>query len=166
MKTQAAISWDRGGPWSVEEIELGPPRRGESSSKWRLCHSGEHVSTGDLPWRFRWLESMRSGTVVDVGAGIEGLARGDLRHLGLYPRNLHCAPEDTVSLSALDSGLGREARPGVAFRHCQPKMAHSPTAQPLPQHLKLDEFPAGTQTRRGQRRIPEHARRPKSSRCD
>ena len=29
MKTQAAILWERGGPWSVEEIDLDPPKHGE-----------------------------------------------------------------------------------------------------------------------------------------
>ena len=29
MKTKAAILWERGGPWRVEEIELDPPKAGE-----------------------------------------------------------------------------------------------------------------------------------------
>ena len=29
MKTTAAVLWERGGPWSVEEIDLDPPKAGE-----------------------------------------------------------------------------------------------------------------------------------------
>ncbi len=38
--------------WSVEEIELDPPREGEvlvSFEATGLCHSDHHVRTGDLP---------------------------------------------------------------------------------------------------------------------
>lgn len=26
MKTKAAVLWEYGAPWSIEEIEVGPPR--------------------------------------------------------------------------------------------------------------------------------------------
>jgi Zn-dependent alcohol dehydrogenase len=54
MKTRAAVLWDRGKEWSVEEIELDAPKAGEVLVSIRgsgLCHSDEHVVTGDLPWQ-------------------------------------------------------------------------------------------------------------------
>ena len=29
MKTEAAVLWETGGQWSIEEIELDPPKAGE-----------------------------------------------------------------------------------------------------------------------------------------
>ncbi|MCU0259550.1 MAG: alcohol dehydrogenase catalytic domain-containing protein, partial [Ilumatobacteraceae bacterium] len=51
MKTMAAILWERNTPWSVEEIELDPPKAGEVLVKMAaigMCHSDEHLVTGDL----------------------------------------------------------------------------------------------------------------------
>jgi NDMA-dependent alcohol dehydrogenase len=51
VKTKAAILWERRTPWSVEEIELDPPKSGEVLVKLAasgMCHSDEHVVTGDL----------------------------------------------------------------------------------------------------------------------
>ena len=53
MKTQAAILWETNSPWSVEEISLDPPGPGEVHVKLAasgLCHSDEHVVTGDFPF--------------------------------------------------------------------------------------------------------------------
>lgn len=50
--TRAATLWDRGAAWSVEEIDLDPPRAGEVLVRVEgsgLCHSDEHVLTGDPP---------------------------------------------------------------------------------------------------------------------
>jgi S-(hydroxymethyl)glutathione dehydrogenase/alcohol dehydrogenase len=52
MKTNAAILWEFGGNWEVEEIDLDPPQDGEVLVSWEatgLCHSDEHIRTGDLP---------------------------------------------------------------------------------------------------------------------
>ena len=53
MKTKAAILWEVGKDWSVEEIELDPPKEGEVLVKLAasgMCHSDEHLVTGDLPF--------------------------------------------------------------------------------------------------------------------
>ncbi|HZX53260.1 MAG TPA: alcohol dehydrogenase catalytic domain-containing protein, partial [Ilumatobacteraceae bacterium] len=47
----AAVLWERHSPWSVEEIELDPPKAGEVLVKLAasgMCRSDEHVVTGDL----------------------------------------------------------------------------------------------------------------------
>ena len=51
MKTRAAILWEPHTEWSVEDIELDPPRSGEVLVKLAatgLCHSDEHLVTGDM----------------------------------------------------------------------------------------------------------------------
>ena len=66
MKTKAAILRARNTPWSVEEIELDPPKTGEVLVKIiasGMCHSDEHLLTGDLAgWEsfHRWLERYSS----------------------------------------------------------------------------------------------------------
>lgn len=95
MKTQAAILWERGGPWSVEEIDLDPPKRGEVLVELGgsgLCHSDEHVLTGDLPWPLPMVGGHEgAGTVVEVGPGVEGLSPGDRVIFGFIPACGRCS---------------------------------------------------------------------------
>ena len=51
MKMKAAVLWEPKTDWSVEEVELDPPGPGEVLVKLvgsGLCHSDEHLLTGDL----------------------------------------------------------------------------------------------------------------------
>ena len=51
MKTRAAVLWGLHQDWTVEEIDLDPPKAGEVLVKWEaagLCHSDEHLVTGDM----------------------------------------------------------------------------------------------------------------------
>ncbi|MGE2714646.1 NDMA-dependent alcohol dehydrogenase [Mycolicibacterium litorale] len=81
MKTNAAILWEYGGDWTVEEIDLDPPGDGEVLVSWEatgLCHSDEHVRTGDLPGPLPLIGGHEgAGVVREVGAGVIGLAPGD-----------------------------------------------------------------------------------------
>lgn len=55
MKTKAAILWGLDQDWSVEEVELDDPKKGEVMIKLAasgLCHSDEHLRTGDIPIPF------------------------------------------------------------------------------------------------------------------
>ena len=48
MQTKAAILWEQNTPWSVEDIELDPPKAGEVLVKIAasgMCHSDEHTVT-------------------------------------------------------------------------------------------------------------------------
>ena len=52
MKTKGALVWDFHQPWSVEEIEIGDPRKGEVKVALEvagMCHSDHHIVTGDIP---------------------------------------------------------------------------------------------------------------------
>ena len=51
MKTRAAVLWGLNQEWKVEEIDLHPPKAGEVLVKMGaagLCHSDEHLVTGDM----------------------------------------------------------------------------------------------------------------------
>ena len=51
MKMKAAVLWEPQTDWSVEEVELDPPKAGEVLVQLvgsGLCHSDEHLLTGDL----------------------------------------------------------------------------------------------------------------------
>lgn len=51
MRSRAAILYEYGRPWTVEEFELDPPRAGEvllQLAATGLCHSDEHIRQGKL----------------------------------------------------------------------------------------------------------------------
>lgn len=93
MRSRAAILYEYGRPWSVEEFELDPPRAGEvllQLAAAGLCHSDEHIRQGRLApppdvVRSRGLPPMSptigghegSGIVVEVGDGVTNFAPGD-----------------------------------------------------------------------------------------
>ncbi len=92
MKTRAAILWEPHTEWSVEDIELDPPKRGEVLVKMAasgLCHSDEHMVTGDMALPNDIAELMGisqfpvigghdgAGEIVEVGEDVTELAVGD-----------------------------------------------------------------------------------------
>lgn len=81
MKTTAAVLWEYGQDWSVEEIDLDPPQDGEvlvSFEATGLCHSDEHVRTGDLPAPLPIVGGHEgAGVVQEVGPGVRDLEPGD-----------------------------------------------------------------------------------------
>ena len=81
MKTEAAIAWGAGRPWTVETIDLDPPQRDEVLVRLvasGLCHSDEHVRSGDLPAGYPIVGGHEgAGVVEEVGPGVEHLAPGD-----------------------------------------------------------------------------------------
>jgi len=92
MRSRAAVLWAVGEDWKVEDVELDPPKAGEVLVKMGaagLCHSDEHLVTGDLGVTPEMIElgvppmvpvvggHEGAGVVVDVGAGVKGVAPGD-----------------------------------------------------------------------------------------
>lgn len=52
MKTKGALIWEFNQPWSVEEIEIGDPRKDEVKIQMEaagMCRSDHHLVTGDIP---------------------------------------------------------------------------------------------------------------------
>jgi len=98
VKTRAAILRGRNQPWSVEEIELDPPKAGEVLVKLAasgMCHSDEHLVTGDLagaspePPLIGGHEG--AGVVVEVVDGISSLEPGDHVVFGFIPSCGNCS---------------------------------------------------------------------------
>ncbi|OBH93407.1 Zn-dependent alcohol dehydrogenase [Mycobacterium sp. E2733] len=93
MRSRAAIVYEYGGPWTVEEFELDSPKAGEVLVRLAatgLCHSDEHIRQGKLAappetLRALGLPAMSptigghegSGVVIEVGDGVAGFAPGD-----------------------------------------------------------------------------------------
>ena len=112
MKTRAAVLWDRNKDWSVEEIELDPPKQGEvlvAIGGSGLCHSDEHVVTGDLPTGLPLVGGHEgAGIVEEVGPGVTGLAPGDRVIFSFVPSCGQCR--------ACASGMGSICELGMYMR--------------------------------------------------
>lgn len=95
MKTRAAVLWELGGKWEVEEVELDPPESGEVLVKLTasgLCHSDEHLITGDLPFPLPVVGGHEgAGKVVEVGEGVTDIEVGDSVVLTFLPSCGHCS---------------------------------------------------------------------------
>jgi len=108
MKTKAAILWEVGQQWSVEEIELDPPKAGEVLVKLAasgMCHSDEHVVTGDLPFALPMIGGHEgAGVVMEVGAGVQGLEAGDHVVFGFIPSCGRCISCSTGHQNLCDLG--------------------------------------------------------------
>ena len=94
MKTRAAILWEVGKDWSVEEIDLDPPKAGEVLVKLvasGLCHSDEHLVTGDIPAPMPVIGGHEgAGVVEEVGPGVDWLVPGDHVIFGFIPACGRC----------------------------------------------------------------------------
>src|SRR3984885_13817092 len=81
MKTTAAVLRDVGKDWEIIELDLDPPREGEVLIRFAaagLCHSDDHLRTGDIPVRYPIVGGHEgAGVVEQVGAGVTRLAVGD-----------------------------------------------------------------------------------------
>lgn len=81
MRIDAAVLWNTGEDWSVEEIDLAGPREGEVLVRYTasgLCHSDDHIRTGDLPVALPCVGGHEgAGVVEEVGPGVRDLAPGD-----------------------------------------------------------------------------------------
>jgi S-(hydroxymethyl)glutathione dehydrogenase/alcohol dehydrogenase len=106
LKINAAILWEPKTDWSVEEVELDPPKAGEVLLKLvgsGLCHSDEHLVTGDMTLDPAVAEELGvqqfpiigghegAGEVVEVGPGVTSVAPGDHVVLGFIPSCGRCA---------------------------------------------------------------------------
>ena len=95
MQTQAAVLWDYGRDWEIEEMTLDDPKEGEVLVRLAasgLCHSDEHLRIGDLP-----MEALPAigghegaGVVEAVGAGVRSVAEGDHVVLSFVPACGRC----------------------------------------------------------------------------
>ncbi len=96
MKTKAAVLWGLNQSWEVEEVELDGPKRAEVMVKMAasgLCHSDEHLVTGDLKMTMPVVGGHEgAGIVVEVGEGVTEVAEGDPVVLSFIPTCGRCGP--------------------------------------------------------------------------
>jgi NDMA-dependent alcohol dehydrogenase len=126
MKTEAAICWGIGMPWSVEEIELDPPGPGEVLVRLvasGLCHSDDHTITGDAPMPTPLIGGHEgAGVVESVGTGVTELEPGDHVVLAFIPSCGRCGPCSTGHQNLCDLGAligtGRQVD-GTSRHHAQ-----------------------------------------------
>jgi len=105
VESRAAILWEQNAEWSVEDITLDDPKAGEVKVELAasgLCHSDEHLVTGDMVLdpeisKLMGLEQFPiigghegAGTVVEVGPGVTTLNVGDHVALGFIPACGRC----------------------------------------------------------------------------
>ncbi|WP_433190030.1 NDMA-dependent alcohol dehydrogenase [Actinoallomurus sp. CA-150999] len=82
MRTQAAVLWGAGQEWKIETVDLGEPKRHEVRVKLAasgLCHSDDHVATGDSHYQGYPVVGGHegAGVVEAVGPDVDTLAVGD-----------------------------------------------------------------------------------------
>jgi S-(hydroxymethyl)glutathione dehydrogenase/alcohol dehydrogenase len=108
VQTEAAVLWQRHGEWSVEPIELDPPKEGEVLIRLAasgMCHSDEHLVTGDMPVPLPVIGGHEgAGVVEEVGPGVSGLQPGDHVVLGFVPACGKCPSCATGHSNLCDVG--------------------------------------------------------------
>ncbi len=82
MKVRAAVAMQAGAPLSIETVDLEGPRAGEVLVELKatgICHTDAYTLSGDDPEGLfpAILGHEGAGIVVDVGAGVKSLKKGD-----------------------------------------------------------------------------------------
>jgi NDMA-dependent alcohol dehydrogenase len=95
MQTRAAVVWDSGQPWCIEDVELDPPKAGEVLVRLAasgLCHSDDHVVSGDMPATPGPIVGGHegAGVVEEVGPGVTSVVPGDHVVLSCLPSCGRC----------------------------------------------------------------------------
>ena len=128
MKTKAAVLRDVGKDWEITELDLDPPKDGEVLVRFvaaGLCHSDEHLRTGDIPVRYPIVGGHEgAGIVEEVGAGRHPAQAGRPRRL-LVPARLRPLP-------VLRARHDEPVRPRRAARGQLPAGRHVPVPRRRP----------------------------------
>jgi len=92
--TRAAVLWEVGGDWQIEDVELDDPKPGDVLVKMAvagMCHSDEHIVTGDLPLGLPAIGGHEGAGVVEaVGPGVTSVAPGDHVSMSFIPSCGRC----------------------------------------------------------------------------
>jgi S-(hydroxymethyl)glutathione dehydrogenase / alcohol dehydrogenase len=115
MKVRAAVAFEAGKPLQIETVDLDGPKAGEVLVEIKatgICHTDEYTRSGqDSEGLFpSILGHEGAGIVVDVGAGVTSLKKGD-----------HVIPLYTPECRACKSCLSRKTNLCTAIRATQGK---------------------------------------------
>lgn len=126
MQTKAAVLWETGANWSVEEIELDGPKEGEVLVRMAasgMCHSDEHAVTGDLPAMLPLIGGHEGAGVVEaVGPSVTRVKPGDHVVFGFIPSCGQCPSCATGHQNLCDNGaalMGGLQLDGTARHHAK-----------------------------------------------
>jgi NDMA-dependent alcohol dehydrogenase len=122
MKCNAAVIHGVDQQWSIEEIEVDSPKAGEVLVRWThagLCHSDEHVLTGDFVPPPEAMAMMGidtifpmigghegSGVIAEVGSGVRSVQVGDHVSASFVPSCGTCRYCVTGRQNLCDAGGG------------------------------------------------------------
>jgi S-(hydroxymethyl)glutathione dehydrogenase/alcohol dehydrogenase len=122
MKSRAAVLHGIGQQWSIEEIDVDPPKAGELLVHWKvagLCHSDEHFVTGDMVPPAEMLAAAGAppffpicaghegaGIVTEVGPGVTSVQPGDHVSASFIPSCGRCRYCSTGRQNLCDAGAG------------------------------------------------------------
>jgi NDMA-dependent alcohol dehydrogenase len=108
VQTEAAVLWEIGDSWKIEPIDLDPPRQGEVLVRLAasgMCHSDEHLVTGDLPFALPIIGGHEgAGVVEEVGPNVTDLKAGDHVVFGFIPACGRCPSCATGHSNLCDLG--------------------------------------------------------------
>ena len=108
MKIEAAVLWGPGEEWSVEEVDLDPPKEGEVLVRLAasgLCRSDEHIRLGDIPIPLPVVGGHEGAGVIEkVGPGVDHLRPGQHCVLAFIPSCGRCRPCATGRSNLCDLG--------------------------------------------------------------
>ena len=139
MKTRAAVLWGIGQDWKIEDIDLDPPKAGEVKVKMAaagLCHSDEHMITGDLALTDEMALAMGvppmfpiigghegAGVIVEIGPGVTSVQPGDHVSASFVPSCGRCHYCATGRQNLCDLGAAAFQRgqitDGTPRHHCR-----------------------------------------------
>ena len=119
---RAAVLWGTDQDWKVQEIEVHDPKEGEVLVRWKaagLCHSDEHLVTGDMVPTPEMLQLMGmdsffpiigghegAGVIEAVGPGVKSVQVGDHVSASFVPSCGQCRYCTTGRGNLCDAGAG------------------------------------------------------------
>ena len=122
MKSRAAVLHGTDQEWQIEEIEVDAPNAGEVIVEWKaagLCHSDEHMVTGDMvppqeAWPLMGIDDLwpvvggheGAGVIAEVGPGVTSVAVGDHVSASFVPSCGRCRYCSTGRQNLCDAGAG------------------------------------------------------------
>ena len=126
MKVRAAAIHDLNQPWEIVDMEVADPKAGELIVNWKvagLCHSDEHMVTGDLvppreAWPLMGVDNFfpvvggheGAGEVVAVGDGVSTVAVGDHVSASFIPSCGRCRYCSSGKQNLCNAGAGAFAK--------------------------------------------------------
>jgi S-(hydroxymethyl)glutathione dehydrogenase/alcohol dehydrogenase len=127
VQTLAAVLWAHDTPWSVEAIELDPPGPQEVLVELHasgMCHSDDHIVTGDMPFTLPCVGGHEgAGVVLEVGRQVKTLRPRDHVVFSFIPSCGRCRACATGRQNLCDLGEklypGRQVADGTARHHAR-----------------------------------------------